>query len=328
MHVAKNILVTGGAGFLGSHLCELMVSRGHQVYCLDNFATGKRENVSALASSNRFLLIEHDVTTAFAHDLPRFDEIYNLACPASPRHYQADPVHTAMTNALGAWNVLNRAEADGAKVFHASTSEVYGDPEIHPQAESYHGNVNPVGPRSCYDEGKRFAESLFTDFARTRGLELRMARIFNTYGPRMQPDDGRVVSNFIVQALTGKDLTIYGDGTHTRSFCYVGDLIRGFDLLMGSEAEVVGPVNLGNPNEVPVFELARTIIEMTGSRSSLVHLGLPADDPKRRRPDIGKAVEALDWRPKVSLRDGLEKTIAYFDALLSGAAVHRLEPAL
>lgn len=314
----KNILITGGAGFLGSHLCDLMVSRGHRVYCIDNFHTGRQENVAALGRSNRFHLVEHDVRKELQGIDQKFDEIYNLACPASPRHYQSDPVRTAMVNAMGAWHVLQRAEADGAKVFHASTSEVYGDPEVHPQPEHYFGNVNPVGPRSCYDEGKRFAETLFMDFAKTHGVEVKMVRIFNTYGPRMRPDDGRVVSNFVIQALKGEPLTIYGDGSQTRSFCYVSDLIRGFDLLMRSGSEVEGPVNLGNPVEVPVGDLARMIIGMVGSRSEVVCLPLPVDDPKRRRPDISKASRLLGWQPEVDLGAGLERTIEYFEARLSG----------
>ncbi|PSJ56232.1 UDP-glucuronic acid decarboxylase family protein [Pseudaminobacter soli (ex Li et al. 2025)] len=308
----KNILVTGGAGFLGSHLCDLLVARGHKVYCVDNFHTGSGANVAGLEATNRFRLVDHDVQLVLPEDLPRFDEIYNFACPASPPHYQSDPVRTAMVNALGAWNVLRRAEADGARVFHASTSEVYGDPEVHPQPESYYGNVNPVGPRSCYDEGKRFAETLFTDYARTHGIVVKMVRIFNTYGPRMRPDDGRVVSNFIVQALRNEPLTIYGDGAQTRSFCYVTDLLRGVDLLMQSGGEVEGPVNLGNPAEIPVGELAAMVIDMVGSRSKIVRLPLPINDPKRRRPDISRAMDLLGWQPEVDLKRGLEKTIEYF----------------
>ncbi|WP_378943079.1 UDP-glucuronic acid decarboxylase family protein [Mesorhizobium sp. ANAO-SY3R2] len=318
----KNILVTGGAGFLGSHLCDLMVSRGHRVFCVDNFHTGSRRNVSRLEATKKFWMVDHDVRQGLPEELPRFDEIYNLACPASPKHYQSDPVRTAMVNAMGAWNVLQRAEADGARVFHASTSEVYGDPEVHPQPESYCGNVNPVGPRACYDEGKRFAETLFMDFAKTRGITVRMVRIFNTYGPRMRADDGRVVSNFVIQALRNEPLTVYGDGSQTRSFCYVSDLIMGLDLLMHSGSEAAGPMNLGNPAEVPVHDLAEMVIDMVGSRSRIVRLPLPIDDPKRRRPDISRAVELLGWKPKVALEQGLEKTIAYFDATMaeSGSA--------
>lgn len=310
-----NILITGGAGFLGSHLAEILVSRGNHVYCLDNFHTGRASNLSKLQFSNRLSVVRHDVKDQLPDTLPKFAEIYNLACPASPIHYQADPVSTAMINCQGAWNVLRRAERDGARVFHASTSEIYGDPEIHPQPEHYWGNVNTVGPRSCYDEGKRFAETLFTDFGKTRGLTVRIVRIFNTYGPRMQPDDGRVVSNFVIQALRGQPLTVYGDGSQTRSFCYVDDLISGFDLLMRSEV-ADSPVNIGNPCEFTMEELAHLILEITGSRSPIIRLPLPIDDPKRRKPDISKAQELLDWQPKVSLREGLIRTIEYFDGEL------------
>ena len=308
----KSICVTGGAGFLGSHLCARLISEGHRVTSIDNFHTGRPANVAALARSNRFELVEHDVIDTLPERLPAFDEIYNLACPASPVHYQSDPVRTALICAEGAVNVLRRAERDGAKVMHASTSEVYGDPEIHPQREDYCGNVNTVGPRSCYDEGKRFAETLFTDFARQSGVVVKIVRIFNTYGPRMQPDDGRVVSNFILQALRGDDITVYGQGEQTRSFCYVDDLIEGFVRLMASGPEVDGPVNIGNPAEITVGELARIIIEMTGSSSNIVHRPLPVDDPRRRRPDITRARTLLGWRPQVPLTEGLEKTIRYF----------------
>jgi UDP-glucuronate decarboxylase len=264
-------------------------------------------------------VVRHDIRDEIPETLPSFDEIYNLACPASPVHYQADPVMTALTSSQGAWNVLRRAERDGARIFQASTSEVYGDPEVHPQPEHYWGHVNSAGPRSCYDEGKRFAEALFTDFGRTRGVPVRLVRIFNTYGPRMQPDDGRVVSNFVIQALLGRPLTVYGDGQQTRSFCYVDDLIRGFDLLMRSD-DVDGPVNIGNPAEFTVDELARLVLEMTGSRSPIVRLPLPTDDPRRRKPDIAKAIELLGWRPETSLREGLARTIAYFDDELRNQA--------
>lgn len=311
----SNILITGGAGFLGSHLSELLASRGNRIYCLDNFHTGRPANLAHLSATNRLTIVQHDIRNEIPDTLPPFSEIYNLACPASPIHYQADPVSTAMINCQGAWNVLRRAEQDGARVFHASTSEVYGDPEMHPQPESYWGNVNPVGPRSCYDEGKRFAETLFTDFGKTRGVTVRIVRIFNTYGPRMQPDDGRVVSNFVIQALLGKPLTVYGDGSQTRSFCYVADLIRGFDLLMRSET-ASSPVNLGNPSEFTIDELAHLVLEITGSKSSVTRLPLPVDDPKRRRPDISKAKELLNWAPAISLREGLLSTITYFETEL------------
>lgn len=311
----SNILITGGAGFLGSHLSELLASRGNRIYCLDNFHTGRPANLAHLSATNRLTIVQHDIRNEIPDTLPPFSEIYNLACPASPIHYQTDPVSTAMINCQGAWNVLRRAEQDGARVFHASTSEVYGDPEMHPQPESYWGNVNPVGPRSCYDEGKRFAETLFTDFGKTRGVTVRIVRIFNTFGPRMQPDDGRVVSNFVIQALLGKPLTVYGDGSQTRSFCYVADLIRGFDLLMRSET-ANGPVNLGNPGEFTIDELAHLVLEITGSKSSVTRLPLPVDDPKRRRPDISKAKELLNWAPAISLREGLLRTITYFEAEL------------
>jgi UDP-glucuronate decarboxylase len=312
----KRCLVTGGAGFLGSHLCASLIDRGHEVYCLDDMSTGREENVAPLKASGRLVVAAQRVEDDLPPDLPRFDEIYNLACPASPVHYQADPVRTALTSALGARNMLVRAERDGARVFHASTSEIYGDPDVHPQTETYNGNVNAIGPRACYDEGKRFAETLFTDFARTRGVTVRMARIFNTYGPRMHPDDGRVVSNFIVQALRGEDLTLYGDGSQTRSFCYVDDLIAGFDALMHAEGPIDGPVNLGNPAEITVAELARTILDLTGSGARIVRKPLPVDDPRRRCPDIGKARRLLGWEPRVGLEEGLRATIAYFEAQL------------
>jgi UDP-glucuronate decarboxylase len=312
----ENILVAGGAGFLGSHLCELLISRGKNVYCLDNFHTGRPVNVEHLRRSNRITIVEHDIIREIPKSLPIFSEIYNLACPASPVHYQSNPVATAITNSHGAWNILQRAQRDNARVFHASTSEVYGDPDVHPQSEEYWGNVNPVGPRSCYDEGKRFAETLFMDFARQCDLTVRIVRIFNTYGPRMQPDDGRVVSNFIIQALLGNPLTIYGDGSQTRSFCFVSDLIRGFDLLMHSPLAIAGPVNIGNPTEIAVEELAELVIELTGSSSSIIRKPLPVDDPRRRRPDITKASALLGWRPEVHLEEGLRRTIDHFEAEL------------
>ena len=310
---AKRVLVTGGAGFLGSHLCDRLVEAGHEVVCVDNYFTGRRGNVAHLLDRPNFELIRHDVTFPLYVEV---DEIYNLACPASPVHYQHDPVQTTKTSVHGAINMLGLAKRTGARIFQASTSEVYGDPSVHPQPESYWGNVNPIGPRSCYDEGKRCAETLFFDYHRQHGLEIKVARIFNTYGPRMHPRDGRVVSNFIVQALKGEDITIFGEGTQTRSFCYVDDLIEGFLALMGAPAEVTGPVNLGNPGEFTMTELARAVLDLTGSTSRLVHMPLPQDDPKQRRPDIGHANEALGWAPKVPLADGLKPTVAYFEALV------------
>jgi UDP-glucuronate decarboxylase len=319
---ALDILVTGGAGFLGSHLCEHLVFQGHNVVVLDNFHTGRRENLLNLLSTNRLTVIQHDVLDRIPDELPKFDEIYNLACPASPPRYQEDPIKTSMVNAQGSWNVLQRAQQDNSRIFHASTSEVYGDPMIHPQTESYWGNVNIVGPRSCYDEGKRFAETLFHDHATHRGVSVRMARIFNTYGPRMQQDDGRVISNFIVQALTNEPITVYGDGTQTRSFCFVSDLIKGFDLLMHSNVADSTPVNLGNPNEVSILEVAKSIVSMTGSRSKLIVLPLPTDDPRRRRPDITKAETMLGWGPTVTLSEGLEKSVNYFERELAQQNTH------
>ncbi len=311
----KTVAVTGGAGFLGSHLCERLIAEGNWVVCLDNFHTGRPANVAGLIRTNRFHLVEHDVINPFPAGLPKFDEIYNLACPASPVHYQSNPVRTALICAEGALNVLERAAQDGARVMHASTSEVYGDPDIHPQPESYFGNVNTVGPRSCYDEGKRFAETLFTDYARQSGLVVKIVRIFNTYGPRMQPDDGRVVSNFVLQALRGADITVFGDGTQTRSFCYVDDLIEGFIRLMASGDEVSGPVNIGNPAEITVGELAAAVIALTGSRSRIVHRALPVDDPRRRRPDIERAQRLLGWSPRIPLSEGLKRTVRYFGSV-------------
>jgi UDP-glucuronate decarboxylase len=319
------IVVTGGAGFLGSHLCERLVGEGHHVICVDNFQTGRRANVSGLLASGRFELIEHDIVTPFGSRIPRFDQIYNLACPASPPHYQADPVRTALICSQGTYNGLQAAQRNGAKFFQASTSEIYGDPDVHPQPEKYHGNVNPVGPRSCYDEGKRFAETLVTDFGQHHNLATRIARIFNTYGPRMQPDDGRVVSNFIVQALLGRDITIYGSGEQTRSFCFVSDLVDGFVRLMAAPGDVLAPVNLGNPAEITVGELARIIVDVVGSQSKVVYRRLPVDDPRRRRPDIERAQSALGWSPKVELLTGLRETIAYFDDQLRRNDLPRID---
>ncbi|EGV15864.1 UDP-glucuronic acid decarboxylase family protein [Thiocapsa marina] len=316
----KRILVTGGAGFLGSHLCERLLADGHDVICLDNFFTGTKDNIAHLLESPYFELMRHDVTFPLYVEV---DEIYNLACPASPIHYQFDPVQTTKTSVHGAINMLGLAKRVKAKIFQASTSEVYGDPAIHPQPEHYWGHVNPIGPRSCYDEGKRCAETLFFDYRRQHGMRIKVARIFNTYGPRMHPNDGRVVSNFIVQALRNQPITIYGEGTQTRSFCYVDDLIEGFIRLMNSPDDLTGPVNLGNPGEFTMIELAETILELTGSRSQLVHEALPQDDPKQRKPDIGFANQHLGWEPKIPLREGLEPTIAYFAALLER---ERLQP--
>lgn len=311
----KTILVTGGAGFLGSHLCDSLLSQGHHVICLDSFLTGGRDNLLHLKSERNFSLIEQDVISPLS--LEHIDEIYNLACPASPIHYQHDPIHTMKTSVIGAINMLELAHKTGAKIFQASTSEVYGDPLIHPQTESYLGNVNPIGPRACYDEGKRAAETLFFDYHRRHGIEIKIVRIFNTYGPRMSADDGRVVSNFIVQALRGEDLTIYGDGSQTRSFCYVDDLIEGFIQLMGSGPATLGPVNLGNPAEFTMLELANQVLRLTKSSSKLSFQALPQDDPKQRRPDIERAGEILGWAPTVDLVTGLERTIAYFKEKLN-----------
>jgi UDP-glucuronate decarboxylase len=316
MHLEKRILVTGGSGFLGSHLCERLLEEGAQVLCLDNFFTGTRRNVEHLLDHKRFELIRHDVTFPFYVEV---DEIYNLACPASPIHYQHDPVQTTKTSVHGAINMLGLAKRLRAKIFQASTSEVYGDPSIHPQTEEYWGNVNPIGIRSCYDEGKRCAETLFFDYWRQHKLRIKVARIFNTYGPRMHPNDGRVVSNFIMQALQGQDITIFGNGKQTRAFCYVDDLIDGFARLMDSGDDVTGPINLGNPGEFSMLELATAIIDLTGSRSKIVHKPLPADDPRQRKPDISKAQSLLGWQPKTQLEEGLTRTIAYFDDLLKSS---------
>lgn len=310
---SRRILVTGGAGFLGSHLCQRLLNEGHEVLCVDNFFTGSRSNIASLLSHPRFELKRHDVTFPLYVEV---DEIYNLAGPASPVHYQSDPVQTTKTNVLGAINMLGLAKRTKAKIFQASTSEVYGDPEIHPQTEDYWGRVNPIGFRSCYDEGKRCAETLFFDYRRQHNLPIKVARIFNTYGPRMHPNDGRVVSNLIVQALQGNNITIYGDGHQTRSFCYVDDLIDGFLKLMASSEDVTGPINLGNPTEFTIKELAEMVIELTGSSSQLEYRPLPPDDPRQRKPDITKAEQHLCWKPKISLREGLQDTIAYFQNLI------------
>ncbi len=310
----KQILVTGGAGFLGSHLCERLLNDGHSVLCVDNFFTGTKNNILNLLANPFFELMRHDVCFPLYVEV---DEIYNLACPASPVHYQFDPVQTTKTSVHGAINMLDLAKRVRAKIFQASTSEVYGDPHVHPQPEHYWGHVNPIGIRSCYDEGKRCAETLFFDYHRQHKLLIKVARIFNTYGPHMHPNDGRVVSNFIVQALQNKPITIYGDGSQSRSFCYVDDLIEAFILLMGTADDFTGPLNIGNPNEFTMIELAELVLELTNSNSEFVRNPLPSDDPKQRQPDISLAKETLGWEPKVSLRQGLEKTIEYFDDLLS-----------
>ena len=313
----KTILVTGGAGFLGSHLCDRLISQGHDVICLDNFFTGSKRNVEHLIGNPRFELLRHDVTMPLYIEV---DAIFNLACPASPIHYQHDPVQTTKTSVHGAINMLGLAKRLKCPIFQASRSEVYGDPAIHPQTEDYWGNVNPIGARSCYDEGKRCAETLFFDYHRQHGLDIKVVRIFNTYGPRMHPNDGRVVSNFIVQALQGKPITIYGEGTQTRSFCYVDDLIEGFMRMMASPRDFTGPVNLGNPAEFTMLELAQQVLELTGSDSDVVRLPLPEDDPKQRQPDIGLARDRLGWEPAIDLRTGLQSTIDYFRQLLANYA--------
>jgi UDP-glucuronate decarboxylase len=307
------VLVTGGAGFIGSHLCERLVASGSDVLCVDNFFTGTRDNIAHLIGNPRFELLRHDVTEPLRVEV---DRIFNLACPASPVHYQFNPAQTVKTSVHGAINMLGLAKRTKARILQASTSEVYGDPTVHPQTEDYWGNVNPIGPRSCYDEGKRCAETLFFDYWRQHQLRIKVLRIFNTYGPRMHPNDGRVVSNFIVQALRGQDITIYGDGSQTRSFCYVDDLIEGMIRLMDSPDDVTGPINVGNPGEFTMIELAENVLRLTGSRSKLVRMPLPADDPKQRKPDITKAKNVLGWEPKVQLEDGLKETIAYFKKLL------------
>ncbi len=314
MHFRKRILVTGGAGFLGSHLCERLVEEGNDVLCVDNLYTGSKRNIVHLIGNPYFELQRHDITFPLYVEV---DEVYNLACPASPIHYQNDPVQTTKVNVHGSINMLGLAKRVNAKILQASTSEVYGDPTEHPQKETYRGNVNCIGPRSCYDEGKRCAETLFFDYHRQHRLRIKVARIFNTYGPRMHPNDGRVVSNFILQALQGEPITIYGDGTQTRSFCYVDNLIEGFIRLMNTPDDFTGPVNLGNPGEFTILELATKVIELTGSKSNLIHKPLPIDDPRQRRPDITLARETLGWQPTIPLQEGLIKTIAYFENLLS-----------
>jgi UDP-glucuronate decarboxylase len=310
----KRILVTGGAGFLGSHLCERLLAQGNDILCVDNYFTGRKDNIAHLLSNNRFEAYRHDITFPLYIEV---DEIYNLACPASPVHYQFDPVQTAKTSVIGAINMLGLAKRLGIKILQASTSEVYGDPTIHPQTEGYRGNVNPLGPRACYDEGKRCAETLFFDYHRQHKLQIKVARIFNTYGPQMHLNDGRVVSNFIVQALKGEDITLYGDGSQTRSFCYVEDLIEGLIGLMGTNSDITGPMNLGNPHEISVRELAEQVIRLTRSNSKIVCRPLPEDDPMQRCPDIGLANQITGWEPKVQLDDGLKRTISYFERVIA-----------
>ncbi len=309
----KRILVTGGAGFLGSHLCERLLNEGNEVACLDNFFTGQKQNVVHLLGNPYFELIRHDVSMPYYIEV---DEIYNLACPASPVHYQYNPIKTVKTSVMGAINMLGLAKRIRAKILQASTSEVYGDPKVHPQPEEYWGHVNPIGDRACYDEGKRAAETLFVNYHRQNKVRIKIVRIFNTYGPRMHPNDGRVVSNFIVQALTGKDITIYGDGSQTRSFCYADDLVDGFIRMMQTSDEITGPVNLGNPGEFTILELAKKIIHLTGSKSKIIYQPLPSDDPMQRQPDIAKAKNLLGWEPKIPLEEGLIHTIAYFKKTL------------
>jgi UDP-glucuronate decarboxylase len=321
----KRIMVTGGAGFLGSHLCERLVREGNDVLCVDNYFTGRKDNIANLLGNPRFEAMRHDVTFPLYVEV---DEIYNLACPASPIHYQFDPVQTTKTSIIGAINMLGLAKRVRARIMQASTSEVYGDPTVHPQTEDYRGNVNPLGPRACYDEGKRAAETLFFDYLRQHKVQIKVVRIFNTYGPRMHPNDGRVVSNFIVQALQGQDITIYGDGSQTRAFCYVDDLIEGFVRIMRSDPDVVGPINLGNPHEIPVRELAERVIAQTGSSSKIVHRPLPQDDPLQRCPDITRAQQVLGWQPTVPLEEGLKRTIAYFDRLLTERGVEHMPAAV
>jgi UDP-glucuronate decarboxylase len=312
----KRILVTGGAGFLGSHLCERLLRDGHDVLCVDNYFTGRKDNILGLVSHPHFEVMRHDITFPLYIEV---DEIFNLACPASPVHYQFDPVQTTKTSVIGAINMLGLAKRVGAKILQASTSEVYGDPTVHPQTEEYRGNVNTLGPRACYDEGKRCAETLFFDYYRQHKTAIKVVRIFNTYGPRMHPNDGRVVSNFIVQALQGKDITLYGDGSQTRAFCYVEDLIEGFVRMMATGPEITGPINIGNPHEIPVRELAERVIGLTGSRSRIVHRPLPVDDPLQRCPDITVASSVLGWKPTVELDVGLGRTVDYFRGLLAAS---------
>jgi UDP-glucuronate decarboxylase len=318
MHIENRVLITGGAGFLGSHLAERLLRQGAAVICVDNFFTGAKRNIAHLMDSKLFELVRHDVTFPLYIEV---DQIYNMACPASPVHYQHDPVQTTKTSVHGAINMLGLAKRTRAKILQASTSEVYGDPSVHPQTEEYWGNVNPIGIRSCYDEGKRCAETLFFDYWRQHKLRIKVARIFNTYGPRMHPNDGRVVSNFIVQALMGRDITIYGDGSQTRSFCYVDDLVDGLIRLMQSGDDVTGPINIGNPKEFSMLQLASEVIDLTGARSRIVHRPLPQDDPRQRRPDISKANDLLGWAPRTDLKYGLTKTIAYFDELLKDQSI-------
>ncbi len=310
----KRILITGGAGFIGSHLCERLLNEENEIICVDNFFTGSKQNIIHLLDSPYFEVLRHDITFPLYIEV---DEIYNLACPASPIHYNFDPIQTTKTSVMGAINMLGLAKRLKIKVLQASTSEVYGDPKVHPQPESYRGNVNPIGPRACYDEGKRCAETLFFDYYRQLKIKIKVIRIFNTYGPKMQPDDGRVISNFIVQALKNKDITIYGDGSQTRSFCYIDDLIEGIINMMNSREDFVGPVNLGNPKEFTILDLAKKIIKLTDSKSKIIHKLLPEDDPKRRKPNIKLAKKELKWEPKIQLEKGLEKTINYFERLLS-----------
>ncbi len=314
--MGKTILVTGGAGFLGSHLCESLLEKGNEVIAVDNYFTGAKSNIQPMLAHEKFEVIRHDVTQPLYLEV---DEIYNLACPASPPHYQYNPIKTAKTSVIGTLNMLGLAKRTGAKFFQASTSEVYGDPKQHPQQESYWGNVNPIGIRSCYDEGKRMAETLCFDYHRTHNVQIKVVRIFNTYGPRMNPHDGRVVSNFIVQALENKSISIYGDGKQTRSFCYVDDMIDGFIKLMAADEATTGPINIGNPGEFTILELAQRVLELTGSKSQLVFKDLPADDPQQRKPDIALAKEHLGWEPNIQLEEGLKKTIAYFDSLLGSS---------
>lgn len=313
MTIGKRILVTGGAGFLGSHLCDRLIQHGHEVLCVDNFFSSTRRNVEHLIGHPRFELMRHDVTFPLYVEV---DEIYNLACPASPVHYQFDPVQTTKTSIMGTINMLGLAKRLKIKILQASTSEVYGDPVVHPQEESYWGNVNPIGIRSCYDEGKRCAETLFFDYRRQHNIPIKVVRIFNTYGPRMHPNDGRVVSNFVVQALRGEDITVYGDGSQTRSFCYVDDLVRAIHLMMETPHDITGPINIGNPNEFTIRELAEAVIALTGTKSKIIEKPLPSDDPKQRKPNIDKAREQLGWEPGTQLKEGLVHTIAYFDDLL------------
>jgi len=320
MHLERRVLISGGAGFLGSHLSEHLLELGYQVLCADNFFTGTRSNIEHLLDHKRFELLRHDITHPLFVEV---DEIFNLACPASPIHYQKDPVQTTKTSVLGAINMLGLAKRLKIKVLQASTSEIYGDPSVHPQNETYWGHVNPIGPRSCYDEGKRCAETLFFDYWRQHRLPIKVVRIFNTYGPRTHPNDGRVVSSFIVQALRDQDITVFGEGEQTRSFCYVDDLIRGLIAMMETKSEIIGPINLGNPDEFTIRQLAELIVDLTGSRSKIVHRPLPQDDPQKRRPDISEAERVLGWRPTVRLKEGLAKTIPYFERLIASGDVAR-----